>query len=52
MLPHSFEASAVDVPESQTLKFDKIELNVPIDDSRFAMPKKPEPPGVGGGGGR
>ncbi len=48
MLPHSFEASAVDVPESQSLKFDKIELNVPIDDSRFSMPKKPEAPAIGG----
>ncbi len=52
MLPHSFEASAAGVPETQSLKFEKIELNVPIDDSRFAMPKKPEAPGVGGGGGR
>lgn len=52
MLPHSFEASAAGTPETQTLKFEKIELNVPIDDSRFAMPKKPEAPAVGGGGGR
>jgi outer membrane lipoprotein-sorting protein len=37
-LPHSFEAGAEGVPESQVLHFDKIELNVPIDDSRFAMP--------------
>ena len=52
MLPHSFEASASGVDQTQSLKFEKIELNVPIDDSRFAMPSKPEPPGVGGGGGR
>ncbi len=52
MLPHSFEASASGVDQTQSLKFDKIELNVPIDDSRFAMPAKPEAPGVGGGGGR
>jgi len=52
MLPHSFEASAVGVPETQSLKFEKVELNVPIDDSRFTMPRKPEAPGVGGAGGR
>ena len=50
LLPHSFEARAKGVPQKQTLKLDKIELNVPIDDSRFPMPapKKPvltpEPP--------
>jgi outer membrane lipoprotein-sorting protein len=49
-LPHSFEASAAGVSETQSLKFDKIELNVPIDDSRFEMPKaKPPTTGVGGG---
>lgn len=37
-LPHSFEAGAEGVPESQVLHFDKIEVNVPIDDSQFAMP--------------
>jgi outer membrane lipoprotein-sorting protein len=37
-LPHSFEAGAEGVPDSQVLHFDKIEVNVPIDDSRFAMP--------------
>ena len=37
-LPHSFEAGAEGVPESQVLHFDKIEVNVPIDDARFAMP--------------
>jgi outer membrane lipoprotein-sorting protein len=52
MLPHSFDASAKGVPEVQSLKFEKIELNVPIDDSRFTMPKKPEAPAIGGGGGR
>jgi hypothetical protein len=39
-LPHSFEAGAEGVPESQVLHFDKIEVNVPIEDSRFAMPSK------------
>jgi hypothetical protein len=37
-LPHSFEAGAEGVPESQVLHFEKIEVNVPIDDARFAMP--------------
>ena len=50
MLPHSFEASASGVPQTQALEFEKIELNVPIDDSRFAMPKSgsTEPPATGG----
>jgi outer membrane lipoprotein-sorting protein len=50
MLPHSFEASASGVPQTQALEFQKIELNVPIDDSRFAMPKagSTEPPATGG----
>ena len=50
MLPHSFEASASDVPQTQALEFQKIEINVPIDDSRFAMPKaaKTEAPATGG----
>ena len=50
MLPHSFQASASGVPQTQALEFSKIELNVPIDDSRFAMPKSgsTEPPATGG----
>ena len=50
MLPHRFEASASGVPQTQALEFEKIELNVPIDDSRFAMPKskQTEPPATGG----
>jgi outer membrane lipoprotein-sorting protein len=50
MLPHSFEATASGVPQTQALEFQKIELNVPIDDSRFAMPKtgKTERPATGG----
>ncbi len=49
MLPHSFQASASGVPQTQALEFQKIELNVPIDDSRFAMPKaRTEPPATGG----
>jgi hypothetical protein len=37
-LPHAFEAGAEGVQETQVLHFDKIEVNVPIDDARFAMP--------------
>ena len=45
-LPHSFTATAKDGGPSQSIQFEKIELNVPIDDSRFAMPQtKPTPPG-------
>src|SRR5262249_52268524 len=39
--PHSFEASSEGVP-SQVLHFDKIEVNVAIDDARFAMPSAKE----------
>lgn len=53
MLPHTFEAVASGVAETQALKFDKIEINVPIDDSRFTMPKggseAPSKPQTGGG---
>lgn len=42
-LPHSFEASATGVPQSQSMKFERIELNVPLEDSRFAMPKAKTP---------
>ncbi len=43
MLPHSFSASAGRGAPPQTLTFDRIELNVPIDDSRFRMPGPDEP---------
>jgi outer membrane lipoprotein-sorting protein len=43
LLPHLFEASVKGDPQKQTLRFDKIEVNVPIDDSRFRMP--PHRPG-------
>src|SRR5262245_60748027 len=48
VLPHSFTASTNDGGETQSLKFDKIELNVPIDDDRFAMPtpKRGRDPGL------
>jgi outer membrane lipoprotein-sorting protein len=45
LLSHLFEASVKGAPQKQTLKFDKIEVNVPIDDSRFQMPpRRSEPP--------
>jgi outer membrane lipoprotein-sorting protein len=46
MLPHSFEATAKGIPQKQALKFEKIEVNVPIDDARFRMPvgTAPSPP--------
>lgn len=46
LLPHSFSAKARDGGPSQSIQFERIELNVPIDDSRFAMPQpKPARPG-------
>lgn len=42
-LPHFFESSVTGVPESQSMKFERIELNVPLEDSRFAMPKAKAP---------
>ena len=41
-LPHSFTASTKDGGETQSLVFEKIELNVPIDDARFGKPKTPD----------
>lgn len=42
VLPHSFTATTHD-GETQSLKFDKIELDVPINDGRFRMPAPPKP---------
>ncbi|HTY42651.1 MAG TPA: hypothetical protein VMH79_12325 [Thermoanaerobaculia bacterium] len=39
VLPHSFTATSSGGGQAQSLKFDRIELNVPIDDSRFVMPQ-------------
>jgi outer membrane lipoprotein-sorting protein len=39
-LPHSFEAAAEGLSQSQILRFDKIEVNVEIDDARFALPSR------------
>ena len=35
---HSFENGVKGQPEKQKLTLENVELNVPIDDSRFAMP--------------
>jgi outer membrane lipoprotein-sorting protein len=43
LLPHSFTATTPDGGQTQSLKFDKIELDVPIDDSRFQMPAQKRP---------
>jgi hypothetical protein len=45
-LPHSFDASAPGMPQGQSLRFSKSEINVPIDDSRFQKPTvdKPDKP--------
>lgn len=37
-LPHRFENGIKGQPERQTIAIQKIELDVPIDDARFAMP--------------
>ena len=44
--PHSIQIGAKDRPEKQSMTFDKIEVNLPIDDARFKMPeaKPAEPP--------
>lgn len=44
VLPHSFSATTKDGAKTQSLEFEKIELNVPIDDGRFRMPPKPAAP--------
>lgn len=38
VLPHTFKATTSDGSQSQTLQFERIDLNVPIDDDRFRMP--------------
>jgi outer membrane lipoprotein-sorting protein len=43
VLPHSFTASTKDGRETQALVIDRIELDVPIDDSRFQMPPPKTP---------
>jgi outer membrane lipoprotein-sorting protein len=43
LLPHFFETKAQGVSQKQSVRFDRIELNVPIDDSRFRMPAAKKP---------
>jgi hypothetical protein len=43
MLPHSFDASTPGMPQGQSLRFSKAEINVPIDDSRFVKPSVDKP---------
>jgi len=38
MQPFSMESGAKEMPQKQKLTFSKIELNVPLDDARFAVP--------------
>jgi outer membrane lipoprotein-sorting protein len=38
--PHRIQAGPKGRPEKQVLSFDKIEVNVPIDDARFKMPPR------------
>ena len=42
-LPHSFDATAPGMPQGQSLRFSKAEVNVPIDDSRFQKPSVKRP---------
>ena len=42
-LPHFFASNVTGVPGTQSMKFDRIELNVPLEDSRFVMPKARAP---------
>ena len=46
MIPHSFEGGAKGKPEKQKITVEKIELDVPIEDARFAMPAKKDEPAV------
>jgi hypothetical protein len=48
MIPHVIETSAKGSPQKQSLVVERVEVNVPLDDTRFAMPtpeaaENPEP---------
>lgn len=44
-LPHSFETGTKGSPNKQKVTYEKIEANIPIDDSRFSVPAaKPKQP--------
>jgi hypothetical protein len=40
LMPHSIDSGQPGAPARQKMTVDKIELNVPLDDARFAMPVK------------
>lgn len=42
MIAHSIEAGAKGMPQKQKITIQKVEFDVPMDDSRFVMPKKAE----------
>jgi hypothetical protein len=42
-LPHSLETGTKGSPNKQKITFEKIEANIPIDDSRFSAPKPKQP---------
>jgi len=44
LFPHVTEGGVVGNPMRQKIMFDKIEINVPIDDARFKMPEVPKAP--------
>lgn len=44
MVPHSFESGAKGRPEKQKMTIEKVELDAPIEDARFAMPAKKDEP--------
>jgi outer membrane lipoprotein-sorting protein len=43
LLPHFFETTAGSALQKQSIRFEKVELNVPIEDSRFRMPGTRKP---------
>jgi hypothetical protein len=44
LMPHSLEAGPTGSSERQKITLEKIEINVPIDDARFAIPAKQKAP--------
>jgi len=49
-LPHSFESGVKGSPNKSQITFEKIEANVPLDDSRFKQPTSPAKPTRSEGG--
>jgi hypothetical protein len=52
LIPHSFEGGVKGKPEKQKITVEKIELDAPIEDARFAMPAKKDEPAVKKSGAR